>query len=193
MMQFVIRNGLNLDNTTVQQMRFISENEILWKASWLSWNLAVTGLFAFSVSLYGVSKKSKYAKVGLLLVFLGLTLDLIAQHMLSYKLSEYAVKGSINDFIATEAIAMKWTGVYANALCNLGGFTLTLILLNEKQLSFSSALIGLLGWSLGLTSSLYYNLNEIQITEHLTAIAMALSLLFMALVNVRCFSRKANV
>lgn len=189
MANFVLRYGLPVNTTTELQMDFISKNEKLWHLAWFSWNLAAISLCVFCAFLYRASQRTMLAKIGLLLVLLGLIPDLSAEYMLSFKLSEYAISNAMPAFIATEALALKLTGLYANGLYNLGGLVLTLVLLKEKFIPNYLAYLGVLGWLLGLCLSLLVVTQDMATSEWLTMLAMVFSLVFMALVNVFCFSK----
>lgn len=129
------------------------------------------------------------AKLGLGLVILGLIPDLTAEYMLSFQLSEFADANAISEFVATEALALRLTGLYANGLYNLGGLVLTLVLLNEKSMPPPLAYFGIFVGCLGLSLSLFTLKENYSSSEWATVLAMSFSLIFMTFVNVICFSK----
>ncbi len=175
-----MRGGLPIDNTLVERMTFIGQNQLLWSVSWGVWMASALGLFIFCTMLADELPSSFMRTTGLAFVGLGIAPDLIAEVIYAFILPQVVVQhlGESN-FAFLEILAAHLTGFLGNGLYNLGGIILTLLLVKQGVIKGWISTWGISAWILGLLLSASIAIGSMQLAEIFTASSMVLSTVWM--------------
>lgn len=175
-----MRDGLPLDNTIEERVAFISENEVLWVISWITWMASALGLLVFCSILADEVEKSYLSNIGLTIVAIGIAPDLIAEVIYAFIIPDAIAYGlHLNSIKLLESIAMHLTGFLGNGLYNLGGITLTILAIRQRLFPAWVAVWGIAAWILGLLLSVSVAVNALKAAEIFTATSMILSTSWM--------------
>ncbi len=181
---------VDVDGTLADRLDYISGNITIWRGGWLLWMSAALGLFLFATFLSTYVEKSAFRTFGLGLVALGIAPDLTAEVIYAF-IIPLGIKGSysLETLAALEQLAMHLTGFLGNGLYNIGGLILTLLLINQKSLSWPVAAMGVVAWILGILLSVSVLLESMKWAEIFTASSMFLSTFWMFIIAHTLFKK----
>ena len=136
---FILKPGLETNPDLSDRLRYIVENELLWIAGWLVWNVAALSIlyfYACFVAAHDAGKAgSLVLRIALLLSVAGIVPDLTAEAIemgLLPQLARGALAASTSDaspgqaalFLALHRGAVMATGYVANGLYSLAALAL---------------------------------------------------------------------
>jgi len=182
MMNWPMRPGLPIDTAPIERMDYISDHLWIWKLGWFTWMLSALGLLTFCLILFHQLSPSLLAKVGIIVVAIGIAPDLTAEVLYAFVLPYLAALGDEASFLLFERIASYLTGFLGNGLYNIGGLLITLVANQQKRLPHWVFAWGITSWALGIGLSLAMAAESIKWAEIMTAISMILSTVWMLLI-----------
>lgn len=180
MMNGPMRGGLPIDNDLASRMAYISENLSAWQLGWYLWMASAIGLFTFCALLASKVTPSTGRVIGLSLVAMGIAPDLIAEVIYAF-IIPYAYESGVTLEVLgiLEQVAMHLTGFLGNGLYNLGGITLTILLIKSVRIPTWASIWGMGSWVLGISLSVAIANKNTSLAEVFTASSMFLNTTWM--------------
>lgn len=190
LMNSLMRGGLPIDNSLIERMAFIANNQFVWAMCWLVWMFAALGLLLFCLMLADELPPCFLRIFACALVSIGIAPDLIAEVVYAFVLPMFTnVHTDQQIFSLLEIIAARFTGFLGNGLYNLGGLLLTVLAIRHKVVSGWIAYSGIAAWILGLLLSVSIAINSMKLAEMFTILSMTLSTLWMLVIAHVRFGR----
>ncbi len=178
-----MRNGLPVGGAIIERLTYIDENITIWRTGWLLWMTSALSLFMFATFMSTYIENSAFRTFGLGLIALGIAPDLIAEVIYAFILPiGFNSSFTVETLILFEQTAIHLTGFLGNGLYNLGGLILTVLLIQQNQISKPVAVIGGVAWCLGIGLSVSILVQSMSWSEILTALSMSLSTFWMLLI-----------
>lgn len=167
-MLLILRQGVDSDIELLTRVRYLAENPVLWRLSWLLWIMAAISLIYFlvhwGVFLDSPAHRSKII-FGVIVACLGMVPDTLAETLYIGLLPKMATTilqtpeslrlPLLDNFVQWQWALTLMTGFLGNGFYCLGGFTLNCISLGVENFPKKIALIGFPVWifALGLSVS----------------------------------------
>ena len=161
-MVVILRNGLQTNPDLISRLRYLTDHNMLWVGSWLTWHLAALSMLSFCLCFNRAHEaRGAIGVVGRMAVFVcavGVALDLAAQAAelgvmpglaraaLDVEHPEHAMQAQ--QFLVLDRAAVVLTGYVANSL-----YVLATLLLISISYRFYPRWVVLAGISVGISGT----------------------------------------